>query len=151
MRRHGEVVLRVCRALLGPVEAQDAWQETFLSALQAYPRLRPDSDVKAWLVTIAHRKAIDHVRAAQRRAITVPELPDRPGPQDIRWSDASGLWDALRALPLKQRQTVAYHYLVGMAYREIAGIVGGSEDAARRAAADGIASLRNSLQTGAAR
>ena len=105
----------------------------------------------AWLVTIAHRKAIDQVRAARRRAITVPELPDRPGPDDVAWSDGTGLWDALRALPLKQRQTVAYHYLVGMPYREIAAIVGGSEDAARRAASDGIASLRTSIDTGASR
>jgi len=147
---HGPTVLRVCRAVLGPDDAEDAWSETFLSAMQAYPRLRPDSDVVAWLVTIAHRKAIDQVRAAGRRAITLPELPDRAGTDDVARSDASGLWDALRALPLKQRQTVAYHYLVGMPYRDIAAIVGGSEDAARRAASDGIASLRTSLQTGAA-
>jgi RNA polymerase sigma factor (sigma-70 family) len=148
---HGPTVLRVCRAVLGPDDAEDAWSETFLAALQAYPRLRPDSDVVAWLVTIAHRKAIDQVRAARRRAITIPELPDRPGPPDIAWSDGAGLWDALRALPLKQRQTIAYHYLVGMPYREIAAIVGGSEDAARRAASDGIASLRTSIDTGASR
>jgi len=66
-------------------------------------------------------------------------------------NDGSGLWDALRALPLKQRQTVAYHYLVGLPYREVAAIVGGSEDAARRAAADGIASLRTSIDTGGSR
>jgi RNA polymerase sigma factor (sigma-70 family) len=147
---HGPTVLRVCRAVLGPDDAEDAWSETFLAALQAYPRLRPDSDVVAWLVTIAHRKAIDQVRAARRRAITVPELPERPAPE-VAWSDGSGLWDALRALPLKQRQTVAYHYLVGMPYREIAAIVGGSEDAARRAASDGIASLRTSIEPGASR
>lgn len=145
------MVLRVCRAVLGPDDAEDAWSDTFLAALQAYPRLRPDSDVAAWLVTIAHHKAIDHVRAAGRRAITVPELPDVPddgGPVDGRHDD-SGLWDALRALPLKQRQTVAYHYLVGMPYREVAAIVGGTEDAARRAAADGIATLRRTYPEGA--
>ncbi len=146
---HGPTVLRVCRAVLGPDDAEDAWSETFLAAMQAYPRLRPDSDVVAWLVTIAHRKAIDQVRAARRRAITVPELPDRPAPEETGWDDRSGLWQALSTLPLKQRQTVAYHYLVGLPYRDIAGIVGGSEDAARRAAADGIASLRTSMNTGA--
>jgi len=148
---HGPTVLRVCRAVVGPDDAEDAWSETFLAAIQAYPRLRPDSDVLAWLVTIAHRKAIDQVRAARRRAITLPELPDRPGPDHVGSSDGSGLWDALRALPLKQRQTVAYHYLVGLPYREVAAIVGGSEDAARRAAADGIASLRTSIDTGGSR
>src|SRR5262245_1540152 len=58
---HGPTVLRVCRAVVGPVEAEDAWSETFLAALHAYPRLRPDSNIEAWLVTIAHRKAIDHL------------------------------------------------------------------------------------------
>jgi RNA polymerase sigma factor (sigma-70 family) len=149
VRDHGPTVLRVCRAVLGPDDAEDAWSETFLAALQAYPRLRPDSDVVAWLVTIAHRKAIDHVRAANRRAITLPELPDRAAPESAGWDESSGLWEALRMLPLKQRQTVAYHYLVGLPYRQIADIVGGSEDAARRAAADGIAALRTSTSQGA--
>jgi len=151
VRDHGPTVLRVCRAVLGPDDAEDAWSETFLAAMQAYPRLRPDSDIVAWLVTIAHRKAIDHVRAARRRAVTLPALPDRAAPQAPGWDETSGLWDALRALPLKQRQTVAYHYLIGLPYREIAAIVGGSEDAARRAAADGIAALRTSTTQGALR
>jgi len=148
---HGPMVLRVCRAVLGPDDAEDAWSETFLAALQAYPRLRPDSDVRAWLVTIAHRKAIDHARAASRRAVTLPELPDVPDTSTTGdGSQASAeLWVALRGLPLKQRQTVAYHYLVGMPYRQIAAIVGGTEDAARRAAADGIAALRKSYPEGA--
>ncbi len=149
--QHGPTVLRVCRAVLGPHDAEDAWSETFLAALQAYPRLRPGSDIAAWLVTIAHHKAIDQVRAAGRRAITVPELPDRPDVDGAATDTGSGLWDALRALPLKQRQTVAYHYLVGMSYREIAAVVGGSEDAARRAASDGIASLRRTYPEGASR
>src|SRR5882724_7455579 len=61
---HGPVVMRVCRALLGPADAADAWSETFLSALEAYPKLRSESSIRAWLVTIAHRKAIDQRRGA---------------------------------------------------------------------------------------
>jgi DNA-directed RNA polymerase specialized sigma24 family protein len=52
------------------------------------------------------------------------------------------LWDAVRALPLKQRQAVAYHYVAGLAYFDVAEILGGTTDAARRAAADGIKTLR---------
>jgi RNA polymerase sigma factor (sigma-70 family) len=149
---HGPTVLRVCRALLGPTDADDAWSETFLSALRAYPDLRPGANVEAWLVTIAHRKAIDLHRAAARRAVPVAELPEStPGQAGVdAWDgaahawDRAGLWAALRALPPKQRQTVAYHYLAGLPHREVAGIVGGSEAAARRAAADGIAALRRS-------
>ena len=75
-------MLRVCRALLNPTDADDAWSETFLSALRAYPDLPADANVQAWLVTIAHRKAIDVIRAAGRSAVPVAELPDAPtGPR----------------------------------------------------------------------
>ena len=50
--------------------------------------------------------------------------------------------EALAGLPTKQKLAVAYHYLAGLPYAEVATILGGSTDAARRAAADGIASLR---------
>lgn len=144
---HGPTVLRVCRAVLGPDDAEDAWSDTFLAAMRAYPRLRADSNIEAWLVTIAHRKALDHVRSAGRRAITVERLPDRgdrpasTGGGDPR-GPATDLWESLRALTPKQRQTVVYHHVAGLPYRDIARIVGGTEAAARRAAADGIAALR---------
>src|SRR3984885_2945121 len=77
---HGATVLRVCRAVLGTADADDAWSETFLAALMAYPRLPADANVEAWLVTIAHRKAIDITRASARRAIPVPDTPERPAP-----------------------------------------------------------------------
>lgn len=143
---HGPTVLRVCRAVLGPHAADDAWSETFLAALRAYPRLRPDSDVAAWLVTIAHRKAIDHVRAEQRRARPVDPLDlEIPGDGPADAADHDDVWAAMRALPFKQRATVAYHHVMGLPYAEVASIVGGSEAAARRAAADGIAALRRTL------
>ena len=148
---HGATVLRVCRAVLGPADADDAWSETFLSALKAYPDLPADANVEAWLVTIAHRKAIDVTRAAARRAIPVAETPDPPpGTADARVPAAGGaglvgdddLAEAITRLPAKQKQAVAYHYLAGLPYADVADIVGGSADAVRRAAADGIATLR---------
>lgn len=148
---HGPTVLRVCRAVLGRADAEDAWSETFLAALSAYPRLRADSNIEAWLVTIAHRKALDHLRAASRRHVVTDEVPERPARDGKREDWESGLWEALETLPLKQRQTIAYHYLVGMPYLQVAEIVGGSEDAARRAAADGIATLRKTLPEGESR
>jgi RNA polymerase sigma factor (sigma-70 family) len=144
---HGPTVLRVCRAILGPADADDAWSETFLAALRAYPDLRPDSNVEAWLVTIAHRKAIDQRRAEARRPLTVDTLPEQPTSSRVDSWDGD-LLAALQALPLKQRTAVAYHYLAGLPYAEIAAIVGGSADAARRAAADGIATLRKTYMEG---
>jgi RNA polymerase sigma factor (sigma-70 family) len=135
-------VLRVCRAVLGTVDADDAWSETFLSAMKAYPELPADANVEAWLVTIAHRKAIDIVRAASRRATPTEELPERATSPDAGYDP--DLAEALARLPAKQKQAVAYHYLAGLPYTEVAAIIGGSIDAARRAAADGIATLRRS-------
>ena len=140
---HGATVLRVCRAVLGPADADDAWSETFLSALRAYPDLPADANVEAWLVTIAHRKAIDVTRAAGRRALPVAEVPEAgAAPAADSGGLDSDLAGALGALPPKQKQAIAYHYLAGLAYADVAAIVGGSADAARRAAADGIARLR---------
>ena len=141
---HGRTVLRVCRAILGPADADDAWSETFLSAMKAYPALPADANVEAWLVTIAHRKAIDVTRAAARRAIPVAETPETAVTGDGEPDAAAELAQALAKLPPKQKQAIAYHYLAGLPYAEVAAIVGGSADAARRAAADGIATLRRS-------
>jgi RNA polymerase sigma factor (sigma-70 family) len=139
--QHGATVLRVVRAVVGHADADDAWSDTFLAALKAYPQLPADANVEAWLVTIAHRKAIDITRAASRRAIPVADTPDSPAPQPADSTDID-LNAAVSALPPKQRQAVAYHYLAGLPYAEIATILDSSVDAARRAAADGIASLR---------
>src|SRR5690606_31633318 len=131
---------RVCRAVLGPVDAEDAWSGTFLSAMRAYPDLGERANVEAWRVTSAHRRAIDVGRAATRAPAPTAQIPDQ-GRSDGYDPD---LWAALAALPDKQRKIVAYHYLAGLPYAEIADLLGGSVDAARRAAADGIKSLRAS-------
>ena len=137
---HGATVLRVCRAVLGAADAEDAWSETFLSAFRAYPDLPADANIEAWLVTIAHRKAIDVGRARARRATPVHDVPETFA---LPASDGDAeLADALAQLPDKQKQVIAYHYLGGLPYAEIATILGGTTDAARRAGADGIANLR---------
>ncbi len=142
---HGARVLRVCRAVAGPA-AEDAWSETFLAALVAHPELRPGSDVAAWLVTTAHREAVDALRARARHAVPVAEVPERSGSRGAGDPAAdppdAALWSALAALPPEQRQCVAYRYLADLSYADVAALVGGTEDAARRAAAGGIAALR---------
>jgi DNA-directed RNA polymerase specialized sigma24 family protein len=109
---HGGTVLRVCRVLLGRHDADDAWSETFLAAMRAYPDLPETANVEAWLVTIAHRKTIDVLRARRRQPVPVGELPAEPAGTAVPGADAGddGLWQAVRALPDKQRQAVAYHH-----------------------------------------
>jgi RNA polymerase sigma factor (sigma-70 family) len=144
---HGRVVLRVCRALLGPHDAEDAAADTFLAALEAYPRLRPDSDVRAWLVTIAHRKALDVLRRRARHAVPVADVPERPAGGEPDVADGR-LWSAVAALPDKQRHAVVYHYVADLAHAEVAAVMGISEAAARRNASDGIRALRRGYQSG---
>jgi RNA polymerase sigma factor (sigma-70 family) len=153
---HGATVLRVCRAVLGPhADADDAWSETFLAALRAYPGLPADANIQAWLVTIAHRKAIDITRTRQRQARPAGDLAEAVVPDGgpaARAAQANALgtagqdvWAAVQALPDKQRRAVAYHYLGALPYKDIAELLGGTTDAARRAAADGIKNLRAAL------
>ena len=148
VEQHGGTVLRVCRVILGVHDAEDAWSETFLAAMRAYPDLPGDANEEAWLVTIAHRKAIDVLRSRKRQPAPVGDVPEAPTTLGVPGdNDKDGdLWQAVAALPEKQRQAVAYHYVAGLAYAEIAEILGGTTDAARRAAADGIKNLRKNYQ-----
>ncbi|ACZ20914.1 RNA polymerase sigma factor, sigma-70 family [Sanguibacter keddieii DSM 10542] len=143
--QHGPAVLRVCRALVGPDDADDAWADSFLSAMRAYPDLPDDANVEAWLVTIARRRCVDHLRARARRALPVEALPERPATQAVGVAERLDLYSALAALPTKQRESVALHHLGGLPYAEVAALLGGTEAAARRAAADGTKALRAAL------
>jgi RNA polymerase sigma factor (sigma-70 family) len=123
--------------------------------MRAYPDLPETANVEAWLVTIAHRKAIDVLRARSRQPVPVGELPAEPAEpaeparSGVPGAGDDGLWQAVRALPDKQRQAVAYHHVAGLPYAEIAQILGGTTEAARRAAADGIKNLRKNYPAGA--
>lgn len=141
VRDHGATVLRVCRAVLGAgPDADDAWSETFLSALRAWPELPQDANVQAWLVRIAQRKAIDVVRG--RRAVPTDTAPDSPSTLGVPGANDPDLWAAVAALPERQRLAIGYHYLGGLPHTETAALIGGSPDAVRRAAADGLKTLR---------
>ena len=144
--QHGATVLRVCRSLLDTHDADDAWSETFLSAMRAYPKLPEASNVEAWLVTIARRKAIDVHRAAKRNPLPIAELPDSPSELGLPGTSDAELWQHVARLPKKQRLSITLRYLAGMSYAEIAAVVGGTEVAARRSSADGLKKLRTHYQ-----
>lgn len=155
---HGAVVLRVCRAIVGPDHADDAWSETFIAAMRAYPDLPDGSNVVGWLVTIAHNKAIDLVRRNGRAPrpvdTTVEHAAGRAAPASI--DPASTRLDedvrqAIDALAPKQRQAVILRYVADLDYAVVAATMHISPAAARRNAADGIASLRSNRTFGASR
>ena len=138
---HRVDVYRFLVALVGAEEADDCFQETFLAALRAYPKLREASNLRGWILTIAHRKAMDHHRSRVRRAEPVADVPERAG-RSVDLDGEPELWRAVRALPPKQQAAVVARYVNDLPYRDIARMTGGTEEAARRNAADGIAKLR---------
>lgn len=141
VREHGARVLAICRSRVDPADVDDAWSETFLAALSAWPDLPEDLDVEAWLVTVAHRKCIDVHRArARRRTDPVAELPEVI--TEDEGTAGEGVWRHVASLPTKQRQVITYRYLGGLSHARIADLVGGTEAATRRAVSDGLKSLR---------
>ena len=139
---HSRDVLGFLIAAVGPQEAEDCFQETLVAALRSYPRLEDDSNLRGWLLTIAHRKAIDHHRGRTRRPTPVGDAPE------VAVSDretGTGVWTAVAGLPPKQRTAVALRFACDMPHREIAAALGGSEEAARRNLHEGLKKLREVL------
>jgi RNA polymerase sigma factor (sigma-70 family) len=141
---HREDVWRFLVAAVGRSDADDCFQETFLAAMRAYPRLRADSNLRAWVLTIAHRKALDHHRARARRALPVGDaLPDVPAAPRAERDD--GLWARVHDLPPKQRAAVLLRFAGDLSHREVAVALDCSEEAARRSAHEGLKKLREEL------
>lgn len=137
---HRSAVLAFLRAMVGPVDADDCFQETFMAALRGYQSL-DGSNPRAWVMTIARNKAIDHHRASRRRAVPRgDDLPEVPAPQPAR-ADRE-LWAEVGALPDRQREAVALRFAADLRYREIAQAMGSSEEAARRSVHEGLKKLR---------
>lgn len=142
--RHAADVMAVLRGAVGRADAEDCFQETFLAALRAYPDLEDASNLRGWLLTIAHRKAIDHHRANGRRPLPVGELAEiaeasaEPAPDE-------GIWALVSALPPKQRAAVALRYGADLPHAQIAAALGCSPQAARRSLHEGMKRLREEL------
>jgi RNA polymerase sigma factor (sigma-70 family) len=145
IERHRLDVYRFCVASAGPVDADDCFQETWIAALRAYPRLRRADNLRAWLLRIAQNKAIDLHRARARRPVPVQSVPEGSAPPpagDITPADEPELWAAVRELPPKQRTAVFCRTVLGLPYDELALLLGSSEDAARRNVFEGLRRLR---------
>jgi RNA polymerase sigma factor (sigma-70 family) len=140
---HRDVVWRFLSSAVGPVEAEDCFQETFIAALGAYPRLRADSNVRAWVLTIAHRKALDAHRGRARRALPVADPAAVDGrAQSAPHAPDEALWEAVHELPDRQRSAVVLRYVADLPHRDIAAAIGCSEEAARRSLHEGLTTLR---------
>jgi len=133
---HRGIVLGVLRKRVGSERADDAFQETFLRALAAYSRLRDAENLRAWVLTIAERVAID----VHRRARPTDELPEVPH-EDGRpaYEDLGELTDGL---PPTERAAVVLRYGYDLTYDQIAAALGSNPTAARQATSSGVRRLR---------
>jgi RNA polymerase sigma factor (sigma-70 family) len=152
---HLEPVGAFLRGMVGPNDAEDCLQETFLAALRAYPRAEP-RNLRAWVLTIARRKAVDHHRSRARRAkpVSAPEeIIDRQG-EGAAFGSADGalgmsprhseIWAAVAGLPPGQRAAVVLRFAVDLRYREVGDALGTSEEAARQSVHEALSKLRAS-------
>jgi RNA polymerase sigma factor (sigma-70 family) len=140
---HRDVVFRLLSRRLGRQAAEDAFQETFLRALRGYPALRHGRELRAWVLTIAARVAVDEVRRRK---------PEPAGETDAAVEDGRPAYVELAeladGLPRTERAAVVLRYGYDLSYADIADALGSSEEAARQAASSGVRRLR---RKGAAR
>lgn len=137
---HAADLHRYLVATAGPHDGADAFQETMLAALRAYPSLTSDQNLRGWLFTIAHHKVVDLARARARRADPVGDPPE-VAHHDPERADGT-LWGRVATLPPKQRSAVVQRYLLDRPYAEIAEVIGSSEEAARQNVRAGLQRLR---------
>jgi RNA polymerase sigma factor (sigma-70 family) len=141
---HAAEMHRFLVGCVGPTEAEDCLQETFMSALRAYPTLTNAENLRAWLYTIARRKATDVVRRASRRP-TAPLDGAEPAADLAPEPADDGLWATVRVLPAKQRAAVVHRFVQDLAYTEIAARMGITEEAARQNVSAGLRRLRREV------
>ena len=134
---HRVEVFRFLGRRLGRQRAEDAFQETFLRALRAYPSLKHGQHLRAWAVAIARNVAIDAYRRERITSADVPDLEsvDEPLPYDELRRLTAGL-------PQKERAAVFLRYGYDLSYEDIGEALGSSPEAARQAASSGVRRLR---------
>ena len=142
VEEHRVDLYRFCLAIAGRSEADDVFQDSWVAALRAYPKLRRADNLRAWLFRIAQNKAIDLHRARGRGPLPVERLPETAAPERARLDGESELWAAVRELPPKQRTAVFCRAVLGMSYAELAQLLESSEEAARRNVFEGLKRLR---------
>jgi RNA polymerase sigma factor (sigma-70 family) len=134
--QHRDEIFAFLVRRLGADRAEDAFQETFLRALRAYPDLRHGEHLRAWAFTIAGRIVIDE----HRRSRPTEELQELPA-EDERPAFAE-LEHLAQDLPPTERAAVVLRYGYDLDYADIGAALGSNATAARQAASAGIRRLR---------
>ena len=155
MRRHERELLRyLLRVTANREDALDLFQETWLRAYRAYPRLRPESRVRPWLYAIAVNLSRNRARDGARRARVFaahgkdPSMTDGMDGSDRRSCGNDGyatvrLRELVSALPQRQREALRLRHISGLDYDEIAEIMHCSEENARANVSQAVKKLKS--------
>ena len=151
LNEHRTVVYRFLVAAVGPNDVDDCFQETFIAALRAYPKLGNGDNLRAWVLAIATRKVIDAARARNRRPEPVSDIvemleartvvPPEEFDPAIREIEEP-LWGEILALPPRQRVALVHRILLDRPYAELAAAMGCSLEAARANVYQALKKLR---------
>ncbi len=115
--------------------AEDLTQETFLKAFAGLAKFRPGSNFRAWLFRIGHNNFINQRRGARRQRENLPE--NLPGPaagpaeQAVHSEERELLAREVRRLPPDVRAAFLLRVEEGLSFRQIANILGLTEETAR--------------------
>jgi RNA polymerase sigma factor (sigma-70 family) len=127
VRRHGAMVLRVCRRLLRDShDAEDAFQATFLLLLRKARSIGKQGSVASWLYKVAYRVALRAQQRSARRLAPLNEEPPAPGEEaEAAWRDLRPVLDQeLNRLPEKYRTVTVLCYLEGKSHERVADEIG---------------------------
>jgi RNA polymerase sigma factor (sigma-70 family) len=148
--RHGPMVFRVCRYVLGnATDAEDAFQATFLVLARKAPALTWHESVAGWLHAVASRVALKSRAAARRRRTREALAPGRVaelGRDELSVAEAQTvLHEEVNRLPQKLRTALVLCYLEGMTQEEAARQAGLSLATLKRRLREGLELLRERL------
>ncbi len=150
IRRHGQLVMGVCRRILGrSADADDAFQATFLVLLRGGLRLREPRSLSAWLYGTAWRIAVRlRTKLARQQSMEAgmePHATENPFEQVAARHDLEVFDAELARLPERYRASLVLHYLEGRSQREIAQTLGATEAAVEGLLKRGRTELRARL------
>ncbi|MCY4525642.1 MAG: RNA polymerase sigma factor [Anaerolineaceae bacterium] len=149
---HDELYFYLRRMTYGSTsDAADLTQETWLRAWQAFDRLRPGSNARAWLYRIATNCALNALRKGRREYPWQEDadLPDKarlPHEQLEDSEDLELVLEEIGALPPRQRAAVLLRYGHELCYAELANVLRCSEASARANVSLGVRRLRRELE-----
>jgi RNA polymerase sigma factor (sigma-70 family) len=149
VRRHGPMVLAVCRRVLGDSHAaEDAFQATFLVLVRKAGMLRRQGSLAGWLYTVARHAALrartDAQRRRERERHATPRPPE-PEP-DLGWGELRPVLDEeINRLPDKFRAPLVLCYLEGLTNEEAAQQLGCAKGTVQSRLARARARLRGRL------